>query len=785
MDQHDKEKTAFSTGNDLWQFNVMPFGLCNSPATFQRLIELVLHGLSWHFCLIYMDDIIVHSKGFEEHVVHLREVFSRLRAANLKLNPMKCTFLQREVSYLGHVVSAEGVRTDPVKIKSVLEWERPHNKTQVRSFIGLCAYYRKFIKDFSTIARPMHKLMEHHTPFVWDEDCDRAFQCLKQKLIEAPVLAYPRDDTDFVLDTDASYCGIGAVLSQVQDGKERVVAYYSKSLSKAERNYCVTRKELVAVNKAVQHFHHHLYGRHFKLRTDHAALTWLRSFKDPEGQVARWIERFSQYDYTSEHRPGIRHGNADGLSRRPCYDLGCKHCTRLERMAIDEAQGDDRLQQPCHRVTAVNDSFRTGQQNDPVLQKVVEWVRNGKRPAFEETSRFDSTTKSYWAMFANLLIKDGVLCRKFVGQHNEFLQRIVPKKMVKDVMEQIPGGLTGGHYGVTKTLIKVKERFYWIGVSRDVKLWCMNCTVCGARKGPATRSRGELKPILVGEPFQMIGIDILGPFPATERANRWILVMTDYFTKWPEAVALPTQTAEVVADALLSTVVQRFGVPQQIHSDQGRNFESEVFGCLMDMLGAKKTRTTPLHPQSDGQTERFNRTLLDYLSKFVDREQKTWDKLLPLALLSYRASTHESTKFSPAMLNLGRELTLPIDLWRSAPPEARHSDPSYVQQMRETMERIYEEARCNLNLTAESMKRRYDYKSNGVTFNEGNLVWLFNPQRRIGKSPKLQCDWEGPYKVLRRISDLIYEIKKDAVGSRKKIVHVDRLAPFRGDSRDD
>lgn len=218
MDQHDKEKTAFSTGNDLWQFNVMPFGLCNSPATFQRLIELVLHGLSWHFCLIYMDDIIVHSKGFEEHVVHLREVFSRLRAANLKLNPMKCTFLQREVSYLGHVVSAEGVRTDPVKIKSVLEWERPHNKTQVRSFIGLCAYYRKFIKDFSTIARPMHKLMEHHTPFVWDEDCDRAFQCLKQKLIEAPVLAYPRDDTDFVLDTDASYCGIGAVLSQVQDG---------------------------------------------------------------------------------------------------------------------------------------------------------------------------------------------------------------------------------------------------------------------------------------------------------------------------------------------------------------------------------------------------------------------------------------------------------------------------------------------------------------------------------------------------------------------------------------
>lgn len=224
----------------------------------------------------------------------------------------------------------------------------------------------------------------------------------------------------------------------------------------------------------------------------------------------------SQYDFTSEHRPGTRHGNADGLSRRPCFDLGCKHCSRLERDVTAEAKGDA---QPCNRIGAVDDAFKLGQQSDLVLQQVIQWVQSGKRPTFEDTSQLDSTTRSYWTMFDSLLVHNGVLCRNFVGPHNEFLQVIVPKKMVHYVMEQIHGGLTGGHYGVAKTLIKVKERFYWVGLSRDVKLWCMNCTVCGARKGPSTRSRGELKPILVGEPFQMIGVDILGPFPITERKS--------------------------------------------------------------------------------------------------------------------------------------------------------------------------------------------------------------------------------------------------------------------------
>ncbi|GBM73773.1 Retrovirus-related Pol polyprotein from transposon 297 [Araneus ventricosus] len=268
----DREKTAFTTGQGLWQFKVMPFGLCNTPATFERLMETVLRGLSSEACLVYLDDIIIVGRTFEEHLNNLRKVFHRLQKANLKLSPKKCRFFQKEVTYLGHVISAEGVKTDPEKIKAVVYWSRPETVHYLRSFLGLCTYYRCFVKNFSTIARPLHKLTEAKSNFNWTEECEKLFNSLKQALTSSPILTYPRTDKDFILDTDASNEGIGAVLSQNIGNEERVIVYFSKSLGKPERNYCVTRKELLAIVKSIEHFHHYLYGRKFLLRTDHASL---------------------------------------------------------------------------------------------------------------------------------------------------------------------------------------------------------------------------------------------------------------------------------------------------------------------------------------------------------------------------------------------------------------------------------------------------------------------------------------------------------------------------------
>lgn len=331
MAEQDKHKTAFSVqGCGLWQFTVMPFGLCNAPATFERLMERVLAGLTWKQCLVYLDDIISYSKTFDEHLAHLHVIFTRIDKANLKLSPEKCVLFQKQVSFLGHLVSEDGVATDPRKIEDVKNWRTPRSVREVRSFLGLCSYYRKFVMCFSTIAKPLHKLTEKGTQLSWSEACETAFRELKLALTQAPILVYPKSEGLYILDTDASAVGLGAVLAQVQGGAEKVISYYSHCLSKPERHYCVTRRELLAVICSVKHYHHYLFGRHFVIRSDHGALRWLTNFKNPEGQIARWLEIVSTYDYVIEHRAGRIHSNADVLSRRPCSHEGCSYCDRAE-----------------------------------------------------------------------------------------------------------------------------------------------------------------------------------------------------------------------------------------------------------------------------------------------------------------------------------------------------------------------------------------------------------------------------------------------------------------------
>ena len=331
----DREKTAFTAGSGLWQYVVMPFELCNAPATFERLMDNVLGDMS---SPIYLDDVIAHAETFKAEVEHLKQLFGRLHQANLKLNPNKCKLFQRRIKCLGHVVSEHGIEADPDKIEVVKAWPVPTNTKEVRSFLGLCTYYRRFVPSFARIAWPLHQLTEKGKNFLWTEECDKAFRCLQEALTSTPVLAYPTPDGPFTLDTDASDVGIGAVLSQEQNGEEHVIAYFSRTSEKPERSYRVTRRELLAVVKAIEHFHVYLYGPKFAVRTDHSALQWLLRFRNPDGQIAGWLEKLQQYDLTTQHRPGKSHQNADTLSRRPCLPTGCRPCQHQED--IDKQLGD-------------------------------------------------------------------------------------------------------------------------------------------------------------------------------------------------------------------------------------------------------------------------------------------------------------------------------------------------------------------------------------------------------------------------------------------------------------
>ncbi|GBM57276.1 Transposon Ty3-I Gag-Pol polyprotein [Araneus ventricosus] len=733
MQPEDREKTAFTTGQRLWQFKVMPFRLCNAPATFERLMEAVVRGLSSEACLVYLDDIIIVGQTFEEHLNNLRKVFQRLQKANLKLNPKKCRFFQREVAYLGHVISAEGVKTDPENIKAVVDWPRPDKIHDLRSFFGLCTYYRRFVKNFSTIARPLHKLTEAKSNFNWTDKCVKSFNSLKQALTSSPILTYPRTDKDFILDTDASDEGIGAVLSQNIGNEERVIAYFSKSL---------------------EHFHHYLHGRKFLLRTDHASLRWLLNFKDPEGQIARWIQRLQEYDFEIQHRKGTSRGNADVLSRRPCQE-SCKHCMNAEKKFGME--------------TDISVKVLTTTTVDP-------W--SSYRPSSQEIAPESPATKRYWALRDSLHLKDGVLYRRWESDNGSACrwQLILPKSRIPEVLRETHDSASGGHFEVMKTLSKTRERFYWDRLRADVEKWCRECHACGVRKGPKTRTKGCLQRYNVGASFERMALDILGPFPVTTKGSRYVLVLMDYFTKWPEAIPIPDQEASTVAEELVQSWISCYGVLMILHSYQGTNFNSALFTELCKLLGILKTRTTALHSESDGMVERFNRTILNHLSLFVSRNQTDWDTHLPLFLLTYRSAEHAVTGLTPAEMLFGRTLRLPCDILFGRPSETPSSPNEYMKNLEARLESVHAFARERIKLASERMKTRYDTRATDHYFKEGDLVWMYNPKRRRGLSPKLQQNCEGPYTVVKKLNDVVYRVQTSP-NAKPKVIHINRLAP--------
>ena len=673
MQPEDRPKTAFASHKGLFEFTVMPFGLSNSPATFERLMEIVLCGLQWEKCLVYLDDVIVFGKTFQETLTNLRSVFERFKKAKLKLKPKKCILFKDEVSFLGHVVSANGIQCDPQKIAAIKEWPVPENISDVRSFLGLASYYRKFIYNFSQIAYPLTRLTQKNRHFEWSEESENAFNTLKRLLTESPVLSYPDIKETFILDTDASAYGVGAVLSQVQNGRKTVIAYGSKTLSKSQRKYCTTYRELLAVVLFIKNFKHYLYGRHFLLRTDHSSLLWLKNFKEPEGMLARWLSFLETYDFEIKHRKGSLHVNADGLSRRPlrrCKRLDCSQCyDNILQNDNDNSTEESDRQTSAYGETVAAVTNKQSQENESDLNlfssnwlgsdvdikisqsedKAIKTIRDlmlisGERPTIVTSDKELDILMKQWSV---LEIKNNVLYRKWENDDKSItLQLIVPKSIRKEIMIQLHNSRLAGHLGREKTLKKIQSRFYWPGMSTDVRRWCQNCMFCQKRKPGPGIGKSPMRHVDVSAPLDAIAIDIMGPLPVTENGNQYIMVVGDYFSKWTEAYALPVHTAQIVADKLVTEFICRYGTPLRIHTDQGREFESKLFTHLCRLLEIEKSRTTPYRPQSDGMIERFNRTLQQMLAMFVNENHDDWDDHLPYLTSAYRTSVQESTVYS-------------------------------------------------------------------------------------------------------------------------------------------
>ena len=770
MHPDSKEKTAFISHAGLYHFNVLSFGLTNAPPQFQRLMSRILHGLEWKICLVYIDDVIIFSADFKEHLTRLKLVFDRLREANLKLKPSKCHFACESVNYLGFVVSLEGISPDPKKLEAVKSFPTPRSVKDVRSFLGLCNYYRRFVQGFANIASPLNHLTRKNIQFVWTPECETAFAELKERLCSPPILAYPDFRVPFHLYTDASQFAIGFVLGQVLDGKEVVLAYGGRELSVTEKRYSTTEREALAVVEGIKKYQPYLTGNKFFVHTDHGSLSWLMKVRDPTGRLARWALRLQQYDFDIIHRSGTSNGNADALSRRTYASDQNSEVPDSSPLQYPVAVIDH----PCPKP----ETLYKLQREDADLIDLINYLELSQLPHDDRKAR--SLLLSIDSFY---LDENGILCHLCnPGKRRVqslFSQIVIPASLRHEVLVACHDDPTAGHLGITKTYEKIRDRYYWNNMFRDIEHWCKSCVDCAMKKIPRGQRKAPLLPIPVQGAFDRVAMDILGPFPPSHDGNRYIIVFSDYYTRWPEAYALPSTEAPRIARLIVDEILARHGAPRTLLSDRGPNFLASIVKEVCKIMNTRRLHTTAYHPQTDGLVERFNGTLAEGLSMYVSTHQKDWDKHLPLILFAYRVSLNATTGESPFYLLYGREPRLPIDATLILPDS---NVSSSVSKLRAEIVKNLEEAQhiavSNTQLAQQKMKEYYDQKSAPTPYEIGSRVWVYTPKKRKGLSKKLQHNYHGPYRIVAKLSPVHFRLRTLDNRPVSVPVHANRLKPY-------
>jgi len=736
MAEQDKQKTAFSTSYGHFEYNRMPFGLKNAPATFQRLMNTVLVGMQGIKCFVYLDDIVIYGASLEEHNRRLTEVLERLRKNKLKLQPDKCEFLRKEVTYLGHIVTENGIRPDPSKITAVKNFPVPTKLKEVQAFIGLAGYYRKFIDNFSKIAKPLTLLTRKESTFAWNEEQQRAFEILKEKLITAPVLIYPDFNRKFVVTTDASGYAIGAVLSQGDAGKEKPVAYASRVLNKAERNYSTTEKELLAIVWAVNHFRPYLYGTKFKIITDHKALVWLFNIKDPGSRLIRWRLKLEEYDYEIVHKRGKANANADALSRHPVDDT-------LQVKALHASEANE----------TENIAYVSETEDDASASEIDESTR--------EIERADNASKE--TKERNTLTQEDTS-----KEEKEYTE-----KEKQTILYEYHDTPIGGHQGIERTIKRIKLLHDWPNLAKDVEKYIKKCTLCQRNK----LSRKIKMPLVLTDtpdkPFKKCALDIVGPLPISNNGNKYLLTFQDNLTKFSKAIPIANQEANTVAKEFATKIICEYGIPEIILTDQGTNFVSDIFKNTCKLLKISKIQTTAYHPQSNGALERSHRTLVEYIRHFINDEQSDWDEWVPYAMFAYNTTPHTATGFTPFELVYGRQAELPTTL--SKAPAMHYNIEDYAQELKERIRAANKIARENVKIEKEKAKKQYDKRTHIAKFRVGDQVLLYDETVRRGRAKKLEALWIGPYVIIKKLSDVTYAVKK---GRRTMQVHANRIKHY-------
>ena len=781
QDSIQKTCTIFPWGAYEWL--VLPYGLKNAPAEFSRIMFLILGDLP--FVEIYIDDIIIHSKTEELHLAHLSEVFRRLHNANLKLNPSKCVFFKKEIDILGHTVSDKGIQMDKTKVESVKRFPAPKSARDIQIFLGLTGYYRIFIRAYADIARPLieltHKAKDskqltkkrkqsYYVPFTWTEECEKAFQLLKTKLCEDPILVHFDPNLPRVVHTDSSGLACGVILACInKENKEQVISYGSRLLTKQERNYTISEKEYLAIIYAIKKFNAYLIGTKFEVYTDHLALQSVFKLKDPNGRLFRMKMLHMPYDCTVKFRKGKAHTNVDALSR----------LIHLEHEPL-ETKGFDLNKEAEATMVAIPIKIATKNQNNFDLDgnqinngdiwqdaHLLEYVRKGKHlnsTTSKQAERVERLAQYY--QFLNPVI----FYRNDLGKKT--YPYVVPPPTGRKSLIEAAHSL--GHFQAQSTIDRLQERYFWSTMDREVEEHVEKCHPC-IRHEPKPEIHHPAQVISVTHVNQRCGIDCIGPLKKSKTGNRNICVITEYLTKLAFARPMKGKSAEDVAEVLW-LYISIYGPPKTMLSDQGTEFLNSVINHLTTMCGVDHRITSPYRPQTNGLTERFNQTLVRALKKHCEDDPETWDQWIPFVLIAYNTRKNSTTGFSPYNLMYGRLMNHFEDYVEDG---EQLSLTKRVEEIKEQHEHLHEKAKENIKKKQiqQIKSQNKSHKISTERFHEGQLVTI----KALQIQGKLQPKYNGIYRITGHTKHGNYrletlngvQLKNSFISSRLKLVPED------------
>ena len=756
----DEWKAAFVTNKGLFEPQVMFFGLTNSPATFQALMNTIFADLiAKGKVAVYLDDILIFTQTLEEHRRIVNEVLQRLRKHDLYLRPEKCEFEREEIEYLGLVIRAGEVGMDPGKVKAVREWPAPKNLREVRGFLGFANFYRRFIKDFSKVARPLNDLTKKDTPWTWGETQNKAFEDLREAFISAPVLTLWDPSRPTRLEVDASgYATGGVLLQKLEDELWHPVAFRSASMQPAERNYQIYDREMLAIIEALKDWRHFLEGlpQTFEIITDHSNLEYWRTAQDLGRRQCRWSLYLSRFDFILTHRPGKANTQADPLSRMPHHKildaednqqqvvLKPEHFHQLAATSTDLRNPlEDRIRQASSREAEVLEGLAQLRKGGPRR------LANGL-PEWEE--------------------KEGLV------YHKGRVYVPADESLRKDVVKQCHDDPTAGHPGIHSTLELVDRHFWWPHMRAFVRKYVEGCDLC-ARKKHQSHPRSTTQPLAVPKgPWEEVGVDLITQLP-TAHGKDAIIVFTDLFSKMVHVLPCTSDlNSEKMADIYYEEIFRLHGLPLRFVSDRGPQFASQLTRNLLRRLGIQSNLTTAYHPQSNGQTERANQEVEKYLRLYVSRRQDDWDKHLPMAEFVMNSRAHSAHERSPFEVVYGYLPLFNIPVGDRAGVRAVEERVKHLQDVRTDVE-------AALRMEKERQKAEYERgKNTAHQFKVGDYVWLNAKDIQIKVPTRKLGDLQlGPFQVIEKVGELDYKLKLSPDLSRlHPVFHVDKLSAWKG-----